>query len=747
MIKGRLIARDFIIASAAGLLSFAAFLCLSIPGLDPSQWSEIAVAARLSPPQAIFPGLWRALTCGLFTTVGIPVAVKALSVIGAAVGGVCVSLVYLIVRQVLSFLTRMGEEHAVWTDAISPFFAAVAALFVAVADPLWRISQTFSPEQLRLLLLLVAVFEWFRWLSLGSDWRLYPIVALLGVMSAETPFAFLLPPLFLTGYFRFWRRVMDGVFYAPDRLPDPDNLPRWRMFFLFLGSLGFAIWLNTAVFAALGGVAANGWRMSDIYFRYAAGYWRVFAGASTIAGWALGLGFGIFPLVVTVRLFPRAIGDDCPLKFQTGVILIFVCALAAMQCGAFPAARFWAFVKDTVAVSSGFILTFYILCSALTIALVGAVFAFECQRVYLPDSAPKPGRMLRWLVPTLAIALFALAAVHVPRTVETEMQRIVSDALEETVRECGDAKWIFTDGRLDDGLSLVAASTGRDITPLNLMSGASRWEQTMRERHFPAGSADRDNASIGIPMLLRVWAGEKPGGMDEAAIQLGFEFWKREQKPLPKASGLVARERGLTDEEADRGIAAANALAERIFALEGRKETAQPSPALSEALSSVAWRLSRFARLRKDEKTADRLDRTNTALKRMLSIVEYERQRTFMQLTPREGLRIALQRADFIEARRYAAAVLRSDEDDPEANFGMGMSYLREDRMGDAEFYLRRCLKRRPDEPAVLNNLSIICRKARRYEEAEELARHALRMLPDSPEVKQTLKDALDKAK
>ena len=73
------------------------------------------------------------------------------------------------------------------------------------------------------------------------------------------------------------------------------------------------------------------------------------------------------------------------------------------------------------------------------------------------------------------------------------------------------------------------------------------------------------------------------------------------------------------------------------------------------------------------------------------------------------------------------------------------MSYLGEANLKDAEFYLRRCLKRRPDEPAVLNNLSIICRKTRRYEEAEELARHALKMLPNSPEVQQTLKDAQER--
>jgi len=744
--KVELSVKDFVLAAVLGFLSFTAFLCLSVPGLDPSQWGEVAVAARLRPPSVIFPGLWRGLTCGLFSAVGIPVAVKSLSVIGAVVGGLCVALVYLITRQALAFLTRMGEEHAVWTNLICPLFATVAALFVAVADPVWRISQTFSPEQLRLLMMLVAFYVWLRWLSVGSDWRLYPLVALVGVMAAETPFAFLLPPIFLTGYYRVWRRIMGGVFYAPKKLQDPDRLPCWRMFFLFLGSLGAAVWLNTVVFETLGGVEANGWRMSDIYFRYGAGYWRVLADASTLAGWALGLGFGLFPLIVAVRLFPSSVGDDRPLVFQRGVILVFVCVLSIMQCGAFPAARFWAFMIDSVAVRSGFLLAFYALCASFTIALVGSVFAFECQRVYLPDNSPKPGRMLRWLVPTISAALFVLAAVHVPRTVEAEMSRIVHDALHETVRECGDAKWVFTDGKLDDGLELVAASVGKAIRPLNMMSGASSWDETMRKRNFTEGSADYDNAAIGIPMLLRVWAGEKPDGMAEAAIQLGFEFWTRERKPLPKVSGMVAREFGMSDDEAKRGIEAARELSERILAVSQKSAGAQPSPTLANAMSAVSWRLSRFARLRNDEQLANRLDASNTALKRMLTLVEYERQRTFMQLTPREGLRLALQRADFVEARRYAAAVLRSDEDDAEANFGMGMSYLRDSRLDDAEFYLRRCLIRRPDEPAVLNNLSIISRKAGRYEEAEELARHALKMLPNSPEVNQTLKDALEKA-
>ena len=738
----RTIVRHYIIAAIIAIASYAAFTCFSVPGLDPSQWSEVAVAARLRPPQFIFPGLWRVFTCGLFSVLGINHAIGALAWIGAAVGGICIALSYLIARQGLDILSRMGEDHAVWPGAVCTLFSFVAAFLVAVSDPVWRVVQTFSPEGLRLLMLLVSIHLYLRWLSCGSDWRLYPLVAIVGILAAETPFAFALALVLIAGYNRLWRNVMNGSFMPPEHLPDPSELPRWRMFFLFLGALGATVWVNTYVFTGLGGIEANGWSPSDVYFRYGAGYWRVLAGSSTMAGWALGLGFAIFPLVLALRLVPVAFHDDAPVSFHNGVILVFMGLLAIMQTGAFPSARFWMFMGSSVVVQSGFLLVFYVLCSAFTISLIGSAFTVECQRSYLPAGAKRPGILLRCLVPAMAIAIMLLASSHISRKDECEASRIVREALDETVLECGDAKWLFTDGRLDDGLELAAAAMGRRLLALDMMSGEGRWETTIRTRGFPEGSVDRDHASIGIPTLLRVWAGEKPHGMDEAAMQLGLEFWKREGKETPKASGFVARVTGLDDAEVARGVEAANALAKRILAL---GETARLSPALADAISSVSWRISRFARLRNDSELADNLDKNNSALKHMLSIVEYERQRTFMQLTPREGLQLALRRADFVEARRYAATVLRNDEEDPEANFGMGMSHLRDGRMEEAEFYLRRCLIRRPHEPAVLNNLSIICRKAGRFEEAEELARHALKMLPESPEVQQTLKSALDK--
>jgi len=398
-------------------------------------------------------------------------------------------------------------------------------------------------------------------------------------------------------------------------------------------------------------------------------------------------------------------------------------------------------------VESGFLLAFFLSCAMVTLALSGAGFTFECQRKYLTDEdGARPGRLLRGFVPVLALALLALAALRLPKPVESEMQKIVDDAIAETVEECGDARWLFTDGRLDAGVELVAAAAGRRLTALNMMSGATEWDNAVRIRGFEPGTADYEMAETGIPALLRVWAGEKTNGMDGVAIQLGFDFWRRERKPLPKVSGMVAMVKGLFDEAATNGIARAEAISHRILDVSQKMSSAAPSPALASAFSAVAWRLSRFARMREAQELADNLDLANTALKRMLSVIEYERMRTFMQMTPREGLRLALRRADFAEARRYSTVVLMNDEDDPEANFAMGMSALTVKNIKDAEMYLTRCLKKRPKEPAVLNNLSIIYRKQRRWKEAELYARKAIEMLPNSPEVKRTLDDALKKA-
>ena len=212
------------------------------------------------------------------------------------------------------------------------------------------------------------------------------------------------------------------------------------------------------------------------------------------------------------------------------------------------------------------------------------------------------------------------------------------------------------------------------------------------------------------------------------------------------ASAFVARTKGLRDEDIRDASLIANTFAEHVAELAPIADAADVPPSVRELFFTLSWRISRFARYRKDSALAEKLDSMNTALKRMLRALEYARLQVFLQLTPKEGLELALRRADFQEAARYAAAVLKIDRDDPRGNFGMGMYFLMANRFEDAEQYLRRVLIKRPDEPAALNNLSIICRKTRRYEEAVKLAKRALELLPGNDDVKQTLMDAENKA-
>jgi len=745
---GRLGRRNIILAIAVGVISAAAMIVFGVPGLDPGLWNETAVVSGIRPPRTMFPGFWRLVTAWLFPVIGFEASVAALRWFGALMAGFCVSVFYLNVRQILALLIHTSRPYAVWFRKIAPYFSFVAALLFGLSDPLWRISRVFSPDLFRLTLCFLIIHWSLRWFTVGGLWRLFPAFALMGAMSAETPFAFLLPVLFTVAYVVVWHSIVDQLFPKPEKFPDPSELPKWRMFFIFLGSLAFFIWLNTAGFVFFGGLEANGWTMNDIYFRYIVGYWHVLADAASLIGWSLGLCVCMIPLLVALRMFSRSVRDDQPMQFNYGVMLFFVGMLAMMQTGAFPSARFWTYATDEVIVGSGFLLAFLVSCSMMSFGLVGAAFTFECQRKYITaeEGGVKPGRLLRNVVPALAFCVVVLAILHVRKPVETEMQRIVDEAVAETVEECAGVRWLFTDGRLDAGVELEAAKRGVELTTLDMMSGPSEWECFVRRRGFAPGSEDFEMAEKGVPALLRVWAGEKTNGMDRAAIQLGFEFWKRERRPLPKVSGLVARENGFADGLAERGIEKAKELSRRILDIASKVESADPSPALASAFSAVSWRLSRFARMREDRDLADELDLSNSALKKMLSVIEYERMRTFMQLTPREGLQLALRRADFVEARRYSVVVLHNDEDDPEANFAVGMHALMSKNYSEAEMYLRRCLKRRPNEPAVLNNLSIICRKQHRWKEAEDFARKAIEILPGSPEVKQTLSDALKKA-
>ena len=317
-----------------------------------------------------------------------------------------------------------------------------------------------------------------------------------------------------------------------------------------------------------------------------------------------------------------------------------------------------------------------------------------------------------------------------------KLQCVIDDYVREVVEEAKGVRVIYTDGTFDDDIRREAKRRGIELEPISMMAGNG-------------------------PLSLRM-AVERG---DDVALQLGFELWKRNGKKLPLCSGVLARPRGMSEESRLRGIAAAERLGDRILELYEQGVVKSVSDKkVRERFECVQWRIARIARMRaeradgegrtreslKDVNISDRLDHCNAGLRRILRDMEKVREQTLRVVTPRESLQLALARADFALARRYAEVVLKDDPNDPHANFAIGMDHYCRKQWVRAEEYLRRCLVKKPRQPAIWNNLGLVCMQMGRYDEGLKCAKRALEILPDSAEVKETINQietARDKAK
>ena len=140
-----------------------------------------------------------------------------------------------------------------------------------------------------------------------------------------------------------------------------------------------------------------------------------------------------------------------------------------------------------------------------------------------------------------------------------------------------------------------------------------------------------------------------------------------------------------------------------------------------------------------ETRLADELDSNNVALDNIRATMTWASKRKLERMTAREGLRVALNRADFALARPFAQSVLDVSPDDPSANFAIGMDFFVQGQYARAQTYLERCLKSLPNDPAVLNNLAQCHLRQGDAKGALSYAARALEVLPDAPEVKGTM--------
>ncbi len=767
----KLDARDGVIALLLGSAAAVFLWAFSYKGLHPEAWVDCAVAAGLRPATSLFPGLWRLIARGIYGIMGIPGGNAVIAVLGKVFVGVMVGYTYLLGREILAILVRMHDESGVWSGRLSRWIAALAAVLLLCADPVWQLGQAFTPTTLLAFEFVLAAYLLARFLGAGTVKPVYYAMLVIGLFGAETPLGLAM----LIGFWSIFYLLLNKgqLFHVQLLEPLLQQSSKWLITILWALGLLAGITVNVVGFILFDGLGATGVSVGDLPLRYAVEMWQTLAGSASVGGWIVGLGFTLLPFVIAVSLLRRATDLEYFLSYHVGIVFFFVGCLAYSQVASLEPLWFWTWSR-TIAVHSGLVLFVGSLMCVLAVLCTLAVISVDayCRdhrrlaEQVDPDAlqqtrtgaALRRGRVLRGVVffgvITLLVAGVAVGRYQ-PKTLK--MLHLIADYVAETVSEAGNARWLFTDGNFDCGIELSSASDSNRAKPLvciPLMNGR-------QARNFFALSQemldkeDRLCAEIGGGNILRTWQKDKPGKIAESAMMLGLEIWRvRGGREYPPTSGVLARDPWPDAAALEAGRRNGYDLIARVLSLYG---AGGPDPRagtyVNDLFLMLQWRLSRLARIRselfdrdgdltraKEELSfAESLDDSNASLKRILEGMTRLRENTMRQMTPREGLQFALVRADFALARRYAEPILDADPDDVDANFAMGMSYLMEEQYGRAEEYLKRALVRKPKEPAIWNNIAVIQYRQGRFEEAKANALKALSLLPNSAEIKDTL--------
>lgn len=376
--------------------------------------------------------------------------------------------------------------------------------------------------------------------------------------------------------------------------------------------------------------------------------------------------------------------------------------------------------------------------------------------VHFKAFAKRHRRFFAWVLP------LAIAACVLPARIDrrpAEVHAALADYLDLVLEESAGVDCLVTDGHFDEALELLAKTRGKRLIAHRLLGKTTDYDRTLRLRGEP-DSEDRAVLEVSTAAALRNWVEERTNRLETVGVQVGFEMWRRQRREVPCAGGTMVRVTW-PEQVAEHGRERARSLAERMLGLYRAKGVSRVDRRFRNLFDEAAWRLARIARLRAqtadrardvtlakaEQHLADELDEANLSVQAMNESLGNVHADGSTLLSPREGLKVALARPDFRLARRFATPVLAVDPDDPDANFGVGMAYLMDEQWTRAEECLKRVLKRRPNEPAVFNNLAGLYYKTGKFKEAEKWAKKAAELLPDSPEVRETLRTIQRKIK
>lgn len=781
---------DLVIVGAIAALTWFFSTLWEFPGILPSVWNDAAVAAGVRPATSVMPGYWTFLGSIVYSVFGHSAAPAWLRFFGhIALAGIAV-LVYAVLREWLAFAMRARPQMSKRRTFVQRVAAAIGAAAFVAADPVWTAGQCFSETTILLVLTLLALEFFFVFLRKGTIKYAYICAIILGLLTAETPMGLVLTVILIFTN-RFIIKVMPAL-ESPFFDPSIMEVGKWHMTFIYLFSVIAGVILNSVTYLGHNALSSVG----DIPLTYLMGYWTAVANAASAGAWVMILGVCLLPFVVATIKFPESADEEQFLSYASGLIF-FCCGVVVLsQSASLPALWFWTYLP----VNSQFLLSVGLFCCAATLALsvtilgvdslcrdhkrlaeqaFGAILmqgedeeddedegegraakAFGKAGEQLASARSTSVLRLIGMIIILIAALGVMAPGRVKQGTRT-MLAVIQDAIGRIVTESGDAKYLFTDGNLDAAIELEAAKRGLPLKCYSLMGGPSALDVYLRLRGM-TDSEDQFSFKFDTAMGLRSWIRDRPERLAESAAMMGFDLWKRDGKPVPPMGGFVSRPTGFASaEEAELFASGARAMAQCILALHRDSHGVRSctDPKIKRAFETVQWRIARMCMYRSevedrqgqveaaiaDVTLAKELNDNNSIYRDLVAAMEKRNQVMMQKLTPREGLQLALVRADFTMGKLYAETILSADPDNPDANFAMGMFYIQERQLSRAERYLLRCLIRKPNEPAVYNNLAMLQIELKKFEAAKVNVEKALKLIPDSAAVLET-KKALEAA-
>ena len=744
----------------------------------PDLMDALAAAAGLRPPMEPISLLWHQIAGPICRSFGLQTAEVILRTAGHVSLGILAVMAAALFEMALPATLRRGEHIARWWRVARRVVLFQGTALFCLSEPVWNAFRWFSPLSLQMLITIFAAICYLRHLATNRRFPLFVAFALIGLLVADTPSGVIVLVAAISGLYVRSRLRAAGVIDSPVlENPLSNVFMAWRITLAYIIGAGLGLVLEIRVFKALDGLAVFGWSWGEYACKLPFFYIKALLATCSPVGVVIMVALVILPVIAGLKMIKRATDDEKPLSYIHGVLfLAFGLAAFSQLSGAKPL-WFWTWAGDAGCVRDGLLKCVAMCLCAVSAIWSLAVFTIElylrnfrrAETLLQQDYAEADGaeeafamakrlqRAVRACLLVEPIAVFVCVVPFRAQQMERAMLGVVADAARETVEECMGAEYIFTDGGLDAAVELAAAARGDARTPLralSMMGGAEDPREIYLRTRGVVDAGDRVLLESGAADALRTWVRSRPDKATTYAVQIGFELWRRDGRPMPECAGLVARPAGFATGAAERGAVAGRELAKRVLALYGRGDPGKIADrSLRDAFLFVQWRLAVIARHRanaydgrgdtalamEETRLADALDKKNGALGRIRATMAWASRKKLERMTPEEGLKFGLARADFALARVFALRVLDVSPDDPAANFAMGMDFFVQKQYSRAQAYLERCRERRPDDPAVLNNLAQ-CR-LRQGDPAGALpyARRAQEILPESPEIKRTM--------